>query len=161
MPILAGRIGELTSWDDVKVLAVNVDRLRKWHRAGFLCIGDAAHAMSPVGGVGINLAIQDAVAAANRLTIPLRRRAVAVRDLAGVRARRDFPTRLTQGVQTLLQRHIFERVLSAEGSFTDAHWLVRALAAIPVFPILLARVFGVGFRAEHVRTQEGSGGSNS
>ena len=97
-----------------KFLAVAVDRLRRWHRPGLLCIGDAAHAMSPVGGVGVNLAIQDAVAAANLLAIPLRRRAVSASDLAGVRARRELPTRLTQGMQVMLQRRIFDRVLSAE-----------------------------------------------
>jgi 2-polyprenyl-6-methoxyphenol hydroxylase-like FAD-dependent oxidoreductase len=150
MPILAGRLGELRSWDDVKVLAVKVDRLRDWHRPGLLCIGDAAHALSPVGGVGINLAIQDAVAAANRLAKPLRHRNVSVRDLAGVQARRELPTRLTQGTQALLQRFIFDRVLAGEGAFTDAHWIVRVLAAIPIFPLLLARIFGVGFRPERV-----------
>jgi 2-polyprenyl-6-methoxyphenol hydroxylase-like FAD-dependent oxidoreductase len=150
MPILAGRVGELQSWDEVKLLAVKVDRLRNWHRAGFLCIGDAAHAMSPVGGVGINLAIQDAVAAANRLAIPLRARSLSLNDLAGVQARRELPTRLTQGVQLMLQRHIFDRVLAATRPFTDAHWLVRVLAAIPIFPVLLARIVGVGFRPEHV-----------
>jgi 2-polyprenyl-6-methoxyphenol hydroxylase-like FAD-dependent oxidoreductase len=150
MPVLAGRVGELRSWDDVKLLAVAVDRLRTWHRPGLLCIGDAAHAMSPVGGVGVNLAIQDAVAAANRLAIPLRRRAVSASDLMGVQARRELPTRLTQGTQVMLQRRIFDRVLAAERAFTDAHWLVRVLAAIPIFPVLLARIFGVGFRPEHV-----------
>jgi 2-polyprenyl-6-methoxyphenol hydroxylase-like FAD-dependent oxidoreductase len=150
MPVLAGRVGELRSWDDVKLLAVKVDRLRNWHRPGLLCIGDAAHAMSPVGGVGLNLAIQDAVAAANRLAIPLRRRAVSAGDLARVQARRELPTRLTQGTQVMLQRRIFDRVLSAENAFTDAHWLVRVLAAIPIVPVLLARIFGVGFRPERV-----------
>jgi 2-polyprenyl-6-methoxyphenol hydroxylase-like FAD-dependent oxidoreductase len=150
MPILAGRLGELRSWDDVKVLAVKIDRLRDWHRPGLLCIGDAAHALSPVGGVGVNLAIQDAVAAANRLAKPLRRGNVSTRDLAGVQARRELPTRLTQGTQAMLQRFIFDRVLAAEGAFTDAHWIVRVLAAIPIFPLLLARIFGVGFRPERV-----------
>jgi 2-polyprenyl-6-methoxyphenol hydroxylase-like FAD-dependent oxidoreductase len=150
MPVLAGRVSEIRSWDDVKLLAVKVDRLRNWHRPGLLCIGDAAHAMSPVGGVGINLAIQDAVAAANCLAIPLRRRAVSASDLERVQARREFPTRLTQGTQVMLQRCIFDRVLSAERAFTDAHWFVRVLAAIPIFPVLLARIFGVGFRPEHV-----------
>jgi 2-polyprenyl-6-methoxyphenol hydroxylase-like FAD-dependent oxidoreductase len=150
MPILAGRVSELRSWDDVKLLAVTVDRLETWHRPGLLCIGDAAHSMSPVGGVGINLAIQDAVAAANRLATPLRRHAVSASDLARVQARRERPTRLTQGTQALLQRYIFDRVLSAPRAFTDAHWLVRALATIPLVPRLIANVFGVGFRAEHV-----------
>jgi 2-polyprenyl-6-methoxyphenol hydroxylase-like FAD-dependent oxidoreductase len=150
MPVLAGRVDELRSWDDVKVLAVTVDRLRTWHLPGFLCIGDAAHAMSPVGGVGVNLAIQDAVATANRLAIPLRRRAVSSSDLAGVRARRELPTRMTQGIQVMLQRCIFDRVLSAEREFTDAHWIVRVLGAIPIFPVILARIFGVGFCPEHV-----------
>ena len=150
MPILAGRIGELQSWDDIKFLAVRVDRLRTWYRAGFLCIGDSAHATSPVGGVGINLAIQDAVAAANRLAIPLRYHSVSVRDLAAVQRRRELPTRLTQGMQHMLQRHIFDRVLAAEGAFADAHWLVRALGAIPIMPHVIARAFGVGFRPEHV-----------
>jgi 2-polyprenyl-6-methoxyphenol hydroxylase-like FAD-dependent oxidoreductase len=150
MPALAGRVGELQSWDDVKFLAVKVDRLRTWHRPGLLCIGDAAHAMSPVGGVGVNLAIQDAVAAANLLAIPLRRGAVSASDLASVQARRELPTRLTQGMQSMLQKRIFDRVLSTERDFTDAHWLVRILAAIPIFPVLLAKVFGVGFRPEHV-----------
>ncbi len=150
MPVFADRAGELQSWDDIKVLAVKVDRLRRWHRPGLLCIGDAAHATSPVGGVGVNLAIQDAVATANRLAKPLRRGVVSERDLAGVQARRERPARLTQGMQAMLQRLIFDRVLAAEGTFSDAHWLVRVLAAIPVFPLLLARVFGVGFCPEHV-----------
>ena len=106
--------------------------------------------MSPVGGVGVNLAIQDAVAAANRLADPLRRRAVSASDLAGVQARRELPTQLTQGTQVMLQRRIFDRVLAAEKAFTDAHWLVRVLAAIPIFSVLLARIFGVGFRPEHI-----------
>jgi hypothetical protein len=84
------------------------------------------------------------------LAIPLRHRAVSASDLAGVQARRELPTRLTQGTQVLLQRRIFDRVLSAESAFTDAHWLVRVLAGIPIFPVLLARIFGVGFRPEHV-----------
>jgi 2-polyprenyl-6-methoxyphenol hydroxylase-like FAD-dependent oxidoreductase len=150
MPVLAGRVSEIRSWDDVKLLAVKVDRLRNWHCAGLLCIGDAAHAMSPVGGVGVNLAIQDAVAAANHLAIPLRRRGVFVSDLTRVQARRELPTRLTQGVQGMLQHRIFDPVLAAERPFTDAHWLVRVLAGIPIFPVLLARIFGVGFRPEHV-----------
>jgi 2-polyprenyl-6-methoxyphenol hydroxylase-like FAD-dependent oxidoreductase len=150
MPVLSARVGELGSWDDIKLLAVKVDRLRSWHRAGMLFIGDAAHAMSPVGGVGINLAVQDAVAAANHLASPLRRHAVSESDLARVQARRELPARLTQMTQGMLQRHIFDRVLAAEKPFSDAHRVVRVLAAIPIFPLLLARIFGVGFRPEHV-----------
>jgi 2-polyprenyl-6-methoxyphenol hydroxylase-like FAD-dependent oxidoreductase len=161
MPALAGRVAELESWDDIKLLAVRVDRLQTWHRSGLLCIGDAAHAMSPVGGVGVNLAIQDAVATANLLAMPLRRRAVSTRDLAAVQARRELPTRLTQGAVAMLQRRIFDRVLATEREFTDAHWLVRVLAAIPIFPLLLAKIFGVGFRPEHVAPMIRDGATQS
>src|SRR5207237_8231445 len=102
-PDVGGRVQEIKSWDDVKLLTVKVDRLRQWHRPGLLCIGDAAHAMSPVGGVGINLAIQDAVAAANRLAGPLRAGYVTDGDLAMVQRRRMFPTRVPQGIQPLVQ----------------------------------------------------------
>src|SRR5438309_5434188 len=99
-PFVAARVGELADWDAVKLLTVRVDRLRRWYRPGLLCIGDAAHAMSPVGGVGINLAIQDAVAAANRLAAPLRAGAASDNDLAAVQSRRMLPTRATQGAQS-------------------------------------------------------------
>src|SRR5262249_28225841 len=97
-PFLGGRVEELANWDEVKLLTVAVARLRTWHRPGLLCIGDAAHAMSPVGGVGINLAIQDAVASANLLTEPLRRNSVTDADLEAVQRRRLFPTRATQAL---------------------------------------------------------------
>src|SRR5204863_6009550 len=100
-PFLADRVGELSSWDDLRLLTVQVDRLKRWHRPGLLCIGDAAHAMSPVGGVGINLAIQDAVAAANVLVAPLRKGEVSSERLGRVQARRNFPTWLTQRLQLI------------------------------------------------------------
>jgi 2-polyprenyl-6-methoxyphenol hydroxylase-like FAD-dependent oxidoreductase len=105
-PFFEDRVKELRDWNDLKLLTVGVDRMRQWHRPGFVCIGDASHAMSPVGGVGINLAIQDAVAAANILAKPLRERDVSPRDLAKIQRRRAFPTRLTQRVQALIQKRI-------------------------------------------------------
>src|SRR5205823_6047714 len=116
---LAHRSGvpELRTWDDVKLLTVKVDRLRRWYRPGLLFIGDAAHAMSPMGGVGINLAIQDAVAAANILAEPLRARRLTTADLARVQRRRSFPTRATQRVQVLLQNHLVKPVV--EGAATN------------------------------------------
>ena len=111
-PALADRVNEIASWDDVKLLTVRVDRLKRWYRPGLLCIGDAAHAMSPVGGVGINLAVQDAVAAANILWEPLRKGRVAEDVLAKVQARRQWPTEMTQAVQLLVQKRIISNVLT-------------------------------------------------
>lgn len=110
-PFAAGRLNELASWDDVKLLTVKVDRLREWARAGLLCIGDAAHAMSPVGGVGINLAIQDAVAAANILAGPLHEGRLTLDELRAVQRRRMFPTRVTQAVQVFVQRRVIAPML--------------------------------------------------
>ena len=112
-PLLKDRVTELQSWDDIKLLSVKIDRLRKWYRPGLLCIGDAAHAMSPIGGVGINLAVQDAVAAANRLAGPLRTGQVGIEVLAGVQRRRMFPTRATQRMQVFAQNNFLRRVLSS------------------------------------------------
>src|ERR1035438_3849179 len=103
-PFLKDRVHELREWNDIKLLTVKVDRLRKWFRPGLLCIGDAAHAMSPVGGVGINLAIQDAVASANILAEPLQERRVSVTALAAVQKRRELPTRITQSIQLSAHR---------------------------------------------------------
>ena len=112
-PFLGARVEELHGWDDVKLLSVQVDRLRQWWRPGFLCIGDAAHAMSPIGGVGVNLAVQDAVAAANRLAGPLKAGAVNVADLAAVQSRRERAMRLTQSVQLAIQNRIIQNVLAS------------------------------------------------
>jgi 2-polyprenyl-6-methoxyphenol hydroxylase-like FAD-dependent oxidoreductase len=149
-PVLHDRVGELASWDDVKLLTVKVDRLRQWYRPGLLCIGDAAHAMSPVGGVGINLAIQDAVAAANILAAPLRAASLTVDDLAAVQRRRTLPTRATQWLQVQVQNRIISRVLAARQQLSPP-WAVRLIDRCPVLQRLPARIVGMGFRPEHVR----------
>jgi 2-polyprenyl-6-methoxyphenol hydroxylase-like FAD-dependent oxidoreductase len=151
-PFLAHRVGELQSWDPIKLLTVQVDRLRDWARPGLLCIGDAAHAMSPIGGVGINLAIQDAVAAANLLADPLREGRVTLDDLRRVQARRDWPTRMTQRVQLALQSRVIKRVLGETGPLTPPLAL-RLIARWPVLRRIPARLIGMGFRPEHVRSR--------
>jgi 2-polyprenyl-6-methoxyphenol hydroxylase-like FAD-dependent oxidoreductase len=151
LPVDRDRLAEIASWDDVKLLTVKVDRLERWWRPGLLCIGDAAHAMSPVGGVGINLAIQDAVAAANLLAAPLRERRVTPEDLERVQRRREFPTRATQAVQLAVQRRVIGPVLSATGPLR-LPFVARLLAAIPFLRRIPARLVGVGVRPEHVRT---------
>jgi 2-polyprenyl-6-methoxyphenol hydroxylase-like FAD-dependent oxidoreductase len=154
-PFVADRVGEIRSWDDVKLLTVQVNRLARWHRPGLLCIGDAAHAMSPVGGVGINLAIQDAVATANLLAPVLAAGAVGEADLARVQARRMLPTRLTQRMQIFVQNRVIAPVLGrAPGDGVLAPPLaVRLFARLPVLRRIPARMIGMGFRPEHVRTR--------
>jgi 2-polyprenyl-6-methoxyphenol hydroxylase-like FAD-dependent oxidoreductase len=156
LPFLGSRIEEgIRSWDDVGFLEVRVNRLERWHRPGLLCIGDAAHAMSPIGGVGINLAIQDAVAAANLLAASLRRGAVTDSDLAAVQHRRERPTKLTQRVQLLLQRTMISPLLesSAEAQLPrPARLIMRAPVVGRLIARLLARFVAIGFRNEHVRS---------
>jgi len=142
--------GGLRDWDEVKLLTVRVDRLETWFRPGLLCIGDAAHAMSPVGGVGINLAIQDAVAAANLLAAPLRAGRVGVEDLARVQRRRDWPTRVTQRIQVLVQDRIVRRVLQSRRPLRPP-LAVRLLVRFPGLRRLPGRLVGLGIRPEHVR----------
>jgi len=149
-PFLGERVGELRGWDDVKLLTVQVNRLHRWHRAGFLCIGDAAHAMSPIGGVGINLAIQDAVAAANALAGPLSRGAASEAELGKVQKRREFPTRMTQRMQLFLQRIVIGRVL-ASGATPGIALPIRLLQWFPMLQRIPARLIGMGFRPEHLR----------
>ena len=143
------RIGRLRTWDDVKLLTVRVDRLLEWHRPGLLCIGDAAHAMSPVGGVGINLAIQDAVAAGNILFKPLRQGEVTGDPLRRIQKRRELPTRVTQWLQVMVQRRIIARVLS-ETKPLKPPVAARLLARFPFLRRIPARVVGLGIRPEHV-----------
>ena len=150
LPFAADRAAEIGSWDDVKPLTVRVDRLQRWHQPGILCIGDAAHAMSPVGGVGINLAIQDAVAAANILAAPLREGRGDDALLGQVQRRRQWPTRVTQRIQVLLQRSLVRRALEG-GRPMRPPLFARALRRIPALRRLTARVIGLGIRPEHLR----------
>jgi len=154
-PDLRDRVGELSDWSDIKLLTVAVDRLRDWHRPGLLCIGDAAHAMSPIGGVGINLAIQDAVAAANILAPPLLRGEISDEDLQAVQRRREFPTRAMQAVQIFMQNRVIGRVLESKEKLSPPLPL-RLLGRWPLLQRLPARLIGLGFRPEHVRMPVGA-----
>ena len=151
-PFLADRVGELQDWEAIKLLTVQVDRLRQWYRRGLLCIGDAAHAMSPVGGVGINLAIQDAVAAANLLAGPLRSDRLTTDDLRRVQERRDWPTRVTQRTQLSIQDRVISRVLGSADRLMPP-LPIRLLARFPFLARLPARLIGLGVRPEHVNTR--------
>jgi 2-polyprenyl-6-methoxyphenol hydroxylase-like FAD-dependent oxidoreductase len=155
-PFLHDRVVELKSWEDVKLLTVTVDRLGTWHRPGLLCIGDAAHAMSPIGGVGINLAIQDAVAAANILAGPLREGTLNEVHLRAVQKRRELPTRLTQRLQVLIQDRVIGRVLGS-GARLSLPLPLRLLRRFPFLRRIPARLIGMGFRPEHVRTTDVAG----
>jgi 2-polyprenyl-6-methoxyphenol hydroxylase-like FAD-dependent oxidoreductase len=155
-PFLGERVAELRTWDDVHLLTVAVDRLEKWSRAGLLCIGDAAHAMSPIGGVGINLAIQDAVASANLLGERLLRGGLTERELDAVRARRELPTRATQALQIAVQNRIIRPVLGAKAT-VKAPWPLRILGKSPRLRRIPARIVGLGFRPEHVRARARAG----
>jgi 2-polyprenyl-6-methoxyphenol hydroxylase-like FAD-dependent oxidoreductase len=149
VPFLRDRITELESWDQIKLLTVKVDRLRKWYRPGLLCIGDAAHAMSPIGGVGINLAIQDAVAAANILAWPLARGSFSIADLSRVQHRRELPTRMTQRVQVFIQDRLIRRVLGTNEEI-PVPWPIKLLKHWRFLRRIPARMVGIGFRSEHV-----------
>ena len=152
-PFLRDRVDELKDWNDIKLLTVVVDRLEKWYCPGLLCIGDAAHAMSPVGGVGINLAIQDAVAAANLLAARLREGSVTTIDLDKVQRRRLFPTRMTQRLQIFIQARIISRILGSQQSL-GLPWPAQLLRRFPFLRRIPARLIGVGFRPEHVQTRD-------
>ena len=154
-PSLGDRVNELRDWNDVSLLTVKVDRLTRWWRPGLLCIGDAAHAMSPVGGVGINLAIQDAVAAANILAGKLATGNVTDRDLDAVQRRREFPNRATQRLQILVQNAVIKRVLSSSHPLA-VPWPLKLMQHWTFLRRIPARVIGIGFRPEHVRTPDAS-----
>jgi 2-polyprenyl-6-methoxyphenol hydroxylase-like FAD-dependent oxidoreductase len=147
------RLHEIKSFDDVKLLTVAVDILRKWWKPGLICIGDAAHAMSPIGGVGINLAVQDAVAAANALAAPLREHKSTEDALAAIQTRREFPTKVTQRLQLAIQNNIIGPALQAQGARPKAPLLMKMLQW-PLLRRIPGRVMAVGVRPEHVRTPE-------
>ena len=154
-PFLRDRTSELHDWNDVKLLSVAVDRLQQWFRSGLLCIGDSAHAMSPIGGVGINLAIQDAVAAANALAKPLLRDAVTDDILGKIQQRREFPTRMTQRLQVFAHKRFIAAALARQAPIRRLPLPLRLLQKFPVLRRIPARIVGLGFRPEHVRTPQG------
>jgi 2-polyprenyl-6-methoxyphenol hydroxylase-like FAD-dependent oxidoreductase len=151
-PFLRERTNELKDWDDIKLLTVSVNRLRQWWRSGLLCLGDAAHAMSPVGGVGINLAIQDAVAAANILAPALLQGSVSDGQLRQVQERREFPTQMTQRLQVFAHKNLLAPALSNKTQFQRLPLPLWLLQQFPMLRRIPARVIGLGFRPEHVRT---------
>ncbi len=147
-PLPAERFGELADWDQVHLLKVRMDRLKRWWKPGLLCIGDAAHAMSPIGGVGVNLAIQDAIAAANILAAPLREGKLTTTHLRAVQKRRSFPTRATQRVQLMMRR---KRKAAAGRPASGPPAFMRVIARSRLLPHLAGRLIGMGFRPENVR----------
>lgn len=151
-PDLRDRLAhDLDSWEKVKLLEVRVDRLKTWYKPGVLCIGDAAHAMSPIGGVGINLAIQDAVATANILTAPLRDGTITTADLAAVQRRREFPTRVTQRLQVLIQENVLRPIVRGDTP-QKLPLPIALLQRVPALQTIPAMAVGLGVRPEHVRT---------
>jgi 2-polyprenyl-6-methoxyphenol hydroxylase-like FAD-dependent oxidoreductase len=146
-PEFADRVDTLTDWHQIALLSVESGRVERWYRPGLLLIGDAAHVMTPVGGVGINYAIQDAVVAANVLTEPLKRGRLRLKDLAGVQRRREIPTRIIQGVQRMIQEQVVTRALSSEAPLQ-----FPAILRAPVLRDLPARVIGLGVWPVHLKT---------
>ena len=151
-PILKSGISDVKSWDDVKLLTVAINRLKRWTRPGLLCIGDAAHAMSPVGGVGVNLAVQDAVATANLLAEKLRHGCPPQDELDAVRRRRAFPVRITQAMQVVVQNRLISLALKPGDRPLTPPFPVRVINALPWLQGITARFIGLGVRPEHVHS---------
>jgi len=150
-PELEDRVSELRDWDQVKLLTVRADRLTRWHRPGYLAIGDAAHAMSPVGGVGINIAIHDATVAANILWRPLSTGTVRESDLAEVQRQREFAVRVIQAFQSAVQSQIIKPMLSANRP-PSLPWVLRAMLRVPLLRDLPPRLIAFGIRRPHVQS---------
>ena len=156
-PILTSGISDVKTWEDVKLLTVAINRLKRWTRPGLLCIGDAAHAMSPVGGVGVNLAIQDAVATANLLAAKLTSGCPSENELDAVRRRREFPVRMTQAMQVVVQNKLISVALKPQDQPLRLPLFVRVVNAIPWLQGITARFVALGVRPEHVRSPVSSG----
>ena len=151
-PILTFGISDVKTWDDVKLLTVVINRLKRWTRPGLLCIGDAAHAMSPVGGVGVNLAIQDAVATANLLAAGLSRGCPPENELDAVRRRREFPVRMTQAMQVVVQDKIISAAIKPGNQRLRVPMFARLVNALPWLQGVTARFVALGVRPEHVHS---------
>jgi 2-polyprenyl-6-methoxyphenol hydroxylase-like FAD-dependent oxidoreductase len=151
-PILKSGLAEVKNWDEVKLLTVAVNRLKRWTRPGLLCIGDAAHAMSPIGGVGVNLAVQDAVATANLLAAKLADGCPSEDELDAVRQRREFPVKMTQRMQVVVQNNIVNAALKPGNAPLKAPLVLRLVTAVPWLQGITARFVGLGVRPEHVQS---------
>jgi len=151
-PILKSGLADVKSWDDVKLLTVVINRLKRWTRPGLLCIGDAAHAMSPIGGVGVNLAVQDAVATANLLASKLANGCPPEDELDAVRRRREFPVRMTQRMQVVAQNNIVSAALKPGNQPLKVPLVMRLITAVPWLQGITARFVGLGVRPEHVQS---------
>jgi 2-polyprenyl-6-methoxyphenol hydroxylase-like FAD-dependent oxidoreductase len=156
-PVLKSGMADVKTWDDVKLLTVAINRLKRWTRPGLLCIGDAAHAMSPVGGVGVNIAVQDAVATANLLAARLVSGVPTEDELDAVRRRREFPMRMTQAMQVMVQNNIISAALKPGSQPLKAPLFARVVNAVPWLQGLTARFLALGVRPEHVHSPKAAG----
>jgi 2-polyprenyl-6-methoxyphenol hydroxylase-like FAD-dependent oxidoreductase len=154
LPFAKGRMDEIKSWDDISLLSVSVSRLKKWYKDGLLCVGDAAHTMSPIGGVGINLAVQDAVATANILYKPLSDNNLNVGHLKQVQQRRMFPASVIQKIQVIIQNKVIAPAIQAKNKKPSVPVFVKILQYFPILKRIPARLIGMGIRMEHIRTPD-------